>query len=311
MKTNHLLALELQAQWYLYARKRLLEYEVEKSAGLNTLPGSPKEGEDYLNSLRACAYCLYHADLFYMNERFCDLVDHARRDIPDELAFEESWVLAPTGLIVLETNVEIPKMKHQTELYGYVRPTIRAVGWIKVEGGYYFLVMQAFADLVKGKVGFTPWAYLVLRPGDRVLDKIRGFESTSCDQGAYVPGREMEVLHEVRWVYAALHLMSQRLAHHSEHRVSSLVRSMSRRRGLPICLSIRVVSLRRLEEESLASGSGPGREYTCSWVVRGHWRLQPYKTQGDYKWKFIEAYVKGPADKPLKPISRTLYEAKQ
>lgn len=34
-----------------------------------------------------------------------------------------------------------------------------------------------------------------------------------------------------------------------------------------------------------------------------------YRTLKDYKWIFIEAYIKGPDDKPLKPDVPTIYKA--
>lgn len=72
---------------------------------------------------------------------------------------------------------------------------------------------------------------------------------------------------------------------------------------------VRVVTLRRSQ-----SGGGPeetdeewGREWSHRWVVRGHWRKQWYPSEGVHRMKWIDAFVKGPDDKPL-IIKDSVYE---
>lgn len=45
-------------------------------------------------------------------------------------------------------------------------------------------------------------------------------------------------------------------------------------------------------------------EWTCQWIVRGHWRQQWYRHDEVHRAIWIRPYIKGPEDKPLKkPIS--------
>lgn len=74
----------------------------------------------------------------------------------------------------------------------------------------------------------------------------------------------------------------------------------------PIPATVKVVELRR------AGGPEPPREHRATatewsrqWIVREHIRNQPYKD--GHRPKLIEAYVKGPADKPLHVPSHTVY----
>lgn len=46
-------------------------------------------------------------------------------------------------------------------------------------------------------------------------------------------------------------------------------------------------------------------EFTCQWWVRGHWRQQPYKDGVRPKW--IDPYIKGDPDKPLKAPSEKVF----
>jgi len=48
------------------------------------------------------------------------------------------------------------------------------------------------------------------------------------------------------------------------------------------------------------SGEEVDVEWSCQWLVRGHWRQQPYPSEGIYRPIWIEPYIKGPEDKPMK-----------
>ena len=77
-------------------------------------------------------------DTFYMNGRFCELTDYARQTIPDDLRFEEEWMLSPSGFLWIETPFTVPEPQIPEKEYqhgvikraGGVR--ISAVGWQRV-----------------------------------------------------------------------------------------------------------------------------------------------------------------------------------
>lgn len=68
---------------------------------------------------------------------------------------------------------------------------------------------------------------------------------------------------------------------------------------------IKIVQLRRTEAHEEVSESGTV-DWSCRWVVNGHWRNQPYKHER--KLIYILPYVKGPEDKPFKVPTHTVYE---
>lgn len=72
----------------------------------------------------------------------------------------------------------------------------------------------------------------------------------------------------------------------------------SKRRGRGEPPSVRVIRLR----EATRTGHGAGRdvEWSHRWIVGSHWRNQWYPSTGQHRPKLIEAYQKGPSDKPLK-----------
>lgn len=80
---------------------------------------------------------------------------------------------------------------------------------------------------------------------------------------------------------------------------------------LPAEPTVRVVELRRRAVAGPAPHGGredqAAVEWSCQWLVRGHWRRQPYPSRGVVQPIWIHAYVKGPADKELRPPRATLF----
>jgi len=297
MKVSHLRAVEKQAEWFHWLTLPH-PFSLELAEG------------NYLNVMKTSGEILVEGETLYMNATFCDLVDHARRTVPDDLQFEASWVPCATGFMWLETPFSIPRQPGIPYEVG-----IRAVGWKPSEvipGATLFVV---FIDGIPGTIsagGFSPWSHFTLREGMPLLETTRRFETDSITalEPGYGTGKEVDELHEIRWVYTALHLMAQPLTKTKEEQTSPLARSMARSRGRKLNSFLKVVSLRRLEyDRQHEEERHNGREYHWQWLVRGHWRLQPYKTLGDYKWIFIEAFVKGPHNMPLKPLTHTLFVA--
>lgn len=73
---------------------------------------------------------------------------------------------------------------------------------------------------------------------------------------------------------------------------------------------VKVVELRRRETVSQSSGAHPAHvDWSCRWIVNGHWRNQPYKDAR--KLIYIMPYVKGPDDRPLRVPKQTVYAVRR
>jgi len=297
MKVSHLRAIEKQAEWLHWLKSPHL------------FPAELAEG-DYLKVMGNCGDILTHAETLYMNANFCSLIDHARLILPDDSPFEASWVPCPWGFLYLETPFTVPP---QPAVPYEVR--IRAIGWRPSEvipGATLFVV---FIDGIPGTIsagGFSSWSHFTLREGMPLLETTRRFETDSITvhEPGYGSGKQVDELHEIRWVYTALSLMSQPLSVTVPEPVSPLARSMARRKGRKLNSLLKVVTLRRMEyDRQQEQGQHSDREYHWQWVVRGHWRRQPYGHGATYRNIFIDSYVKGPQNMPLKPLVRTLFVA--
>lgn len=72
---------------------------------------------------------------------------------------------------------------------------------------------------------------------------------------------------------------------------------------------IRVVQLRRAEHPGYQPhDEAEHRDYSCQWIVRGHWRQQAYgEGHKERRPIWITPYVKGPPEKPLKAPRATVF----
>ena len=87
-------------------------------------------------------------------------------------------------------------------------------------------------------------------------------------------------------------------------------RKLAKRRGHKPPQAVRVVTLRRSEHSHSISENT--REYTCQWMVSGHWRRlhEPRKSDGT-RIVYVRPHIKGPDHAPLKAPTKTVYVAKR
>lgn len=93
------------------------------------------------------------------------------------------------------------------------------------------------------------------------------------------------------------------LGHIERHRRKQLARE----NNAPLPSDVKVIQLRRAESEHTERTAGSDQvDWSCRWIVNGHWRNQPYKD--DHKLIYIMPFVKGPEDKPLRVPTHTVYQ---
>jgi hypothetical protein len=69
---------------------------------------------------------------------------------------------------------------------------------------------------------------------------------------------------------------------------------------------VKVIELRARDYQQRDESEGTGMEYTCQWLVRGHWHQ--YHTREGLQPRWVMPYVKGPSDKPLRVAEKVAYE---
>lgn len=111
-----------------------------------------------------------------------------------------------------------------------------------------------------------------------------------------------------RFFVAACAWLKQRVLSSNPGRVERHRRKqLSRELGIAVLPSVQVIQLRRMESANQDGVQGSQTvDWSCRWVVSGHWRNQPY-ANGERKLIYIMPFVKGPADKPLREHSTRVY----
>ena len=336
MRSEYIEAVEARLAWIRWAKTPDASDEFKKSFRFGKV-------------MHAYVEILETADTFFMSRQFAALVDHARQEIPDTITFDARWIQSKRGFLWIEEPFIVPDSEYHQVLESpqvQMPPMrIRAIGWREIppgewlvpqngepwrapDGCYQFVCFMdmrhwqqllrlqnpAYANSSLDPQSFSPWAYFVIRDGSVLIDRITEFETKGRmedPRGAYIDrdSRTVDKYHEIRWIYTALYLMAQRLSIQITHNPDRATKRRAEKSGHPAPPILRVITLRRLEEARQRDPSGNSPDWRWQWEVRGHWRHQP--TNEGYKDIFIEAYIKGPIDKPLKPSSHKIFSARR
>lgn len=324
MNANYIKAVETRASWFEWGFTHRAAARQGLKQGLSF--GSDEVSAWYLEALT-------QGETFFMDGHFCRLVDHARLSAPDELAWDNSWLIRPAGWLYLAEPFPVPRLREHDNILPQspsLQLTVGAIGWRPVPQGAtlyskvngtteiapagltQFLCYLDNAAIKPGVAGYGQWSYFTLRPGQPVGPRQLEFEQARVlgeADGLY--GDPGDLRHEIRWVYTAAHLMAQRLSIRVRHDTDRATRRRAEKSGAHVTPFLEVVTLRRLEAARKREQPAEAQEWNWQWEVRGHWRNQWYPKEQLHKPKFIEAYVKGPTDKPFKEHGAKLFVARR
>ena len=246
---------------------------------------------------------------FYWSEPICRLIESAARSIPETWALREEALEALHAFAWLARPVTIPSSE----------APVCAIGWFPVrrQGGRVeevsppherpvltdpsrdALCLVFFSLSPSFPVPFP--RTLALWP---IMAQIRGVqaelecESVEGDLHSGFTIREKAALFATMVAF-----LEQRILISPRFRADRAARRRSEKaRQAPPSEEVCVVALRHVAYRE--EGGHRDVEWTCQWIVRGHWRSQWYPGQKHHRPKWIAPYVKGPEDKPLREPGR-------
>ena len=126
----------------------------------------------------------------------------------------------------------------------------------------------------------------------------------------HAPG--MFVGNELAWPYtdiaAAMHFMGLPIVTREPMGLPRQSRRQREREDRPVP-NISVVQLRRLVRPGPATTDADqeGVDWSCHWLVKGHWRRQWHPSLGEHRPIYIDAHLKGDFEKPFRPPRQKLY----
>jgi len=355
MSSSYMEAVEKRLEWLRWGNSR---------AGNSILWNT--YGQD---KFKLFDYTLNNGPTYFMDKHFCQLVDRARRDMPDDIIFDPLWMVTPYGWMWLEEPFEVPDMESKEALIGHplekISMTIKAIGWRKLEDTvgslsektgerdygpdrYWFCCfvdfksvrtlngldknrdLRSMVDTKDPKTGkklyvatgllggsdseFGAWSYFTVSPNGTLMERMKKFEDEKVWTSKYEKdvNRPFAKTHEMRWIYTAMYLMSQRLTMRVRRETSRAVKKRALKNNQEAPSDVQIVTLRRKEQDRQKENpNGKVVDWQWQWFVEHFWRHQWYPNEARHKWIFIETFIKGPKDKPIKPIPTKVFIAKR
>jgi hypothetical protein len=266
------------------------------STSRGDLSGAPSDGPlsdiNQQESEIITAEKLRAASVFAWEPDIAEAVFVASRSIPDDAQFDMAWLPNPVWWFFRDWGLPVGDRGSSVAIDDPIRKAydtkkICAV-CIFTSPGYVMM-----SDFRLTSDGFAP--ILASMYGCQSDATINDLSSADSDNRAASVGR---------FVMAGLAWLSQRVAVAEPQQLERHKRKrLLREHG--VIPEVKIVRLRRSD----SSGNQPSAthaEWSCRWVVNGHWRNQPYK-DNQRKLIYILPYVKGPDDKPLKAPSTTVF----
>jgi hypothetical protein len=279
-----------QLRWLSSDRARLY---FERFSG-HAAAGNPL---DFRDAGALHAYALTHGAPYYWSPPLCDLLSTVAADLPEHWTLTSDLVPTEAWWFWFARPLPLPAYSGRPlPLVALTWATpwrYRADDPARLPADAVFFMSVTHDDVPGGPPGFPTqlieWKFGA--PMSEPLDVLRG---------AHI-GYPERAQAKLRLAAAAFALVNQRILGVEQHRAH---RGLRRRAAAVLATeaTVRVIHLRRRAGASQEGRAAPGvpPEWSCQWIVRGHWRDQWYPSLGRHQPVWVLPYVKGPEDKPLR-----------
>lgn len=133
-------------------------------------------------------------------------------------------------------------------------------------------------------------------PVNATLEEIERERLSPHGRGTELSGETRRAI--MTWTFSAWAFLDQRIAVEERATVERMARRRAERADIePV---VHVVRFRKSEARSRQIAGPLDVEWSCQWLVRGHWRNQWHPRMQRHAPVWITPHIKGPADMPLK-----------
>ncbi|MBU0778247.1 hypothetical protein KKF82_08315 [Patescibacteria group bacterium] len=232
---------------------------------------------------------LAQAEPYYIEQNICDLLMHTQESLP-LVTLRKELVPSQAGWVTLAKP--FPLLPSIREIK--TPPALKGFSWTieKVEStdGIYFVFYEKMEQLYLEPISIFACPFgenfmgvqPILRPDEKVEESV-------------VMGR----MHQLeRYALTFFSLINQKLLATSRRHANRAFRRRIQREQQIAEPLINVVILRH--KHFFPTGEEREVEWSCRWIVRGHWREQWYPSQQVHQPIWIFPYIKGPEDRELK-----------
>lgn len=262
---------------------------------------------------RALTSSLFNADPFHVSDDMMEVLEAAAATFQPEALFPTD-VITSTGFVVL------PRAMYLRDVHGKTI-AFRAFSWMPCSKGDAVGWNEAATEKEQNGIFVTLYSHVddtddYMQTGDPELDRalLRATWVTDFSLLHFFPwwfddaehldeARELGVegeafLGTVTDMQVFFRLTMQYVAERSVMQPPRPARRRAERASFP-SKNVVVVRLRRPRGQRLTE-SEHDVEWSCRWIVSGHWRKQWYPSLNAHRQVWISGYVKGPDDKELR-----------
>lgn len=268
-------------------------------------------------AIHACALVsLEWGATFYWTPEFSSLLATTAPDLPLAWTLHPQSLPADYGFCWFGAPLALPEALRGVGHAGL--PTV-AVSWcalmegeagpiIPIHGVPPPRVGDAFATVyyVERDGRLLPHMVFPWRVGESLREALERAKGTFDPKAIGGFRMQANLFSRLSFFPAALAFMEQRIAVQTREPVDRA----TRRRipaSTPIEPVVRVIALRRRAESAPSDADARAVDWSCRWLVSGHWRAQFYPSENTHKTRWIEAYVKGPEGLPVKAPRARLF----
>lgn len=270
----------------------------EAQRGLERINRNEAQRGDYRTPLLRLIRALKRADAYAWSGDTAKAVGFAAQTIPFDSRYDANALQGSAGWWWFDQPP---------------REEMRALLWHHEDES---LWLHVFADAADGTPLFlSDFVWLradslrqAVDAADHPRERVAGVDANGKIETLPVSGSAREDMRNASTFYvAACAWLQQRIVTMSSGHVERHRRKQLAREHDAVVSDVKVIQLRRSETSSRTpSAGGDPVDWSCRWIVGGHWRNQPYKDER--KLIYITPYVKGPEDKPLKVPTHTVYQ---
>ena len=269
-----------------------------------TMPHSGMNRSDYTRYLRLAYEMPYRADPFFVAPEVCPTIYQLGNEIPNDYALAATDFPVSTGFILLANPFWVHTKKNSPySAFSWITDEKRAfiVWWINNIGTGWMI--GAILNIAYGQT----FDSVIL---DQVGLKERG-EISHSDDNEVDSQHDTALEYRMKAIAGTLIFMNSKLTTTTE---LPLPRQVRRRMETVVRpeTTVRVVSLRKTEQQNRYEGDVGSIEFTHRFIVNGHWRKQCMVTaehENGRCWHrptWIAPFIKGPNNKPL-AMPQTIY----
>ena len=269
-----------------------------------TMPHSGMNRSDYTRYLRLAYEMPYRADPFFVAPEVCPTIYQLGNEIPNDYALAATDFPVSTGFILLANPFWVHTKKNSPySAFSWITDEKRAfiVWWINNIGTGWMI--GAILNIAYGQT----FDSVIL---DQVGLKERG-EISHSDDNEVDSQHDTALEYRMKAIAGTLIFMNSKLTTTTE---LPLPRQVRRRMETVVRpeTTVRVVSLRKTEQQNRYEGDAGSIEFTHRFIVNGHWRKQCMVTaehENGRCWHrptWIAPFIKGPNNKPL-AMPQTIY----